>query len=101
MSVLLGRFDSIVSEMSLTLARTAWTPIIAICRDFSCAIYDAVPRQIAMFDAVPIHTTSMHLLLDEFASAFAGDIREGDVLLSNDPYRGNTHIGDLVTATPV
>ena len=34
MSVLLGRFDSIVSEMSLTLARTAWTPIIAICRDF-------------------------------------------------------------------
>ena len=101
MSVLLGRFDSIVSEMSLTLARTAWTPIIAICRDFSCAIYDAVPRQVAMFDAVPIHTTSMHLVLDEFAAAFANDIHDGDVFLSNDPYRGNTHIGDLVTASPV
>jgi N-methylhydantoinase B len=101
MSVLLGRFDSIVSEMSLTLARTAWTPIIAICRDFSCAIYDAVPRQIAMFDALPIHTTSMHLVLEQFAERFAGDINEGDVFLTNDPYCGNTHIGDLVTASPV
>jgi len=101
MSVLLGRFDSIVSEMSLTLARTAWTPIIAICRDFSCAIYDAVPRQIAMFDALPIHTTSMHLVLEEFAASFGDDISDGDVFLTNDPYRGNTHIGDLVTASPV
>jgi N-methylhydantoinase B len=101
LSVLLGRFASIVNEMSLTLARTAWTPIIAICRDFSCAVYDAVPRQIAMHDAVPIHTTSMHLLLEDFAQTFAGDIHDGDVFLSNDPYRGNTHIGDLVTAAPV
>jgi N-methylhydantoinase B len=101
MSVLLGRFDSIVSEMSLTLARTAWTPIIAICRDFSCAIYDAVPRQIAMFDALPIHTTSMHLVLEEFAASFGEEIHDGDVFLTNDPYRGNTHIGDLVTASPV
>jgi N-methylhydantoinase B len=101
LSVLLGRFASIASEMSLTLARTAWTPIIAICRDFSCAIYDAVPRQVAMFDAVPVHTTSMHLVLEEFARTFAGDINEGDVFVTNDPYRGNTHIGDLVTACPV
>lgn len=101
LSVLLGRFDSVVNEMSITLERTAWTTIIAICKDFSCAVYDAVPRQISMFDAVPIHTTSMHLILEEIASKFAGEVHEGDVFVCNDPYHGNTHIGDLVTACPV
>jgi N-methylhydantoinase B len=101
LSVLLGRFDSVVNEMSITLERTAWTTIIAICKDFSCAVYDAVPRQISMFDAVPVHTTSMHLVLEEIASKFAGRLHDGDVFVCNDPHRGNTHIGDLVTACPV
>jgi N-methylhydantoinase B len=58
-SVLLSRFSSIAEEMTLTLEYTAWTSILALARDYSCAIYDAQSRQIAMFDALPIHTTSM------------------------------------------
>jgi N-methylhydantoinase B len=100
-SVILGRFDSIVNEMTLTLEHTAWTSILAICRDFSCAVYDAVPRQISMYDALPIHTTSLHLVLGEIARTFEGEVRDGDVYLCNDPYRLNTHVGDLVTACPV
>lgn len=100
-SVILGRFDSIVNEMTLTLEHTAWTSILAICRDFSCAVYDAVPRQISMYDALPIHTTSLHLVLGEIARTFEGEVRDGDVYLCNDPYRFNTHVGDLVTACPV
>ena len=100
-SVMLGRFDSIVNEMTLTLEHTAWTSILAICRDFSCAVYDASPRQISMYDALPIHTTSLHLVLREIARTFDGQVRDGDVYLCNDPYRFNTHVGDLVTACPV
>jgi N-methylhydantoinase B len=104
-SVMLGRFDAIVNEMTLTLEHTAWTSILAICRDFSCAVYDAAdpaaPRQVSMYDALPIHTTSLHLVLGEIARAFAGDLADGDVYLCNDPYRLNTHVGDLVTACPV
>ena len=100
-SVMLGRFDSIVNEMTLTLEHTAWTSILAICRDFSCAVYDASARQVSMYDALPIHTTSLHLVLREIARTFEGEVREGDVYLCNDPYRFNTHVGDLVTACPV
>src|SRR4051794_22171224 len=98
---MLGRFDAIVGEMTRTLEQTAWTSILAVCHDFSCAIYDASSRQISMYDALPIHTTSMHLVLDEIASGFAGEVNDGDVFLCNDPYRQNTHVGDLVTACPV
>ncbi|UGS39001.1 hydantoinase B/oxoprolinase family protein [Capillimicrobium parvum] len=100
-SVMLSRFNNIANEMTLTLEYTAWTSILALARDYSCAIYDAVPRQICMFDALPIHTTSMHLVLAEMHRAFEGDVHEGDIFMCNAPYRGNTHVGDVVTAEPV
>jgi N-methylhydantoinase B len=100
-SVMLSRFNSIANEMTLTLEYTAWTSILALARDYSCAIYDAVPRQICMFDALPIHTTSMHLVLSEIAAAFEGKVHEGDIFMCNAPFRSNTHVGDVVTAEPV
>jgi N-methylhydantoinase B len=100
-SVILSKFNSIVDEMTLTLEHTAWTSILGLARDYSCAVYDAQPRQICMFDALPIHTTSMHLVLDEIHQAFEGDLHEGDVYMCNAPYRRNTHVGDVVTAEPV
>lgn len=98
---MLGRFDSIVNEMTLTLEHTAWTSILALCRDFSCAVYDAGLRQISMFDALPVHTSSLHLVLGQIAAFFDNDVSDGDVFICNDPYHLNTHVGDLVTAAPV
>src|SRR3954453_10504428 len=101
LSVILSRLNSIASEMTITLERSAWTSILALSRDFSCAIYDAVPRQIAMYDALPIHTTSMQLAVGEIANVFESHVEDGDVFLCNSPYSKNTHVGDLVTAAPV
>ena len=36
-SVILNRFSTIANEMTLTMEKTAWTSIIALARDFSCA----------------------------------------------------------------
>jgi N-methylhydantoinase B len=100
-SVILSRFDAIVEEMTRVLEKSAWTSILALAHDYSCAIYDAVPRQVSMYDALPIHTASLHIAVKEIAEAFAGEINPGDVFLFNDPYSGNTHVGDFVTAAPV
>lgn len=100
-SVILSRFDAIVEEMTRVLEKSAWTSILALAHDYSCAIYDAVPRQVSMYDALPIHTASLHIAVKEIAEAFDGEINPGDVFLFNDPYSGNTHVGDFVTAAPV
>ncbi len=100
-SVILSRFDAIVNEMTRVLERSAWTSILALAHDYSCGIYDAGPRQVSMYDALPIHTTSLHLVVRRIAESFAGDIHDGDVFFCNDPYSQNTHIGDYVTAAPV
>ena len=100
-SVILNRFNTIASEMTLTMEKTAWTSVIALARDFSCAIYDAQARQVCMMDALPIHTNSLHVVLQEIARVFEDDIHDGDVIVCNHAYSGNTHIGDFVTACPV
>ena len=51
-----------------------------------------------MMDAIPVHTNSMHVVLQEIARIFDGNIYDGDVIVCNDAYSGNTHVGDLVTA---
>ena len=100
-SVILNRFNAIAREMTLTLERTSWTSILALSRDFSCAIYDAKARQVCMMDALPVHTNSLHLILRSMVNAFEGNVYDGDVIVSNDPYSGNTHVGDFVTACPI
>lgn len=100
-SVLLSRFNGIADEMTVTLESSAWTSILALAHDYSCAIYAADRQQICMFDALPIHTMSMHLVLAAIDDAFTGAVNAGDAFLCNDPYRGNTHVGDIVVAAPV
>jgi len=100
-SLVLNRFQAIVEEMTLVLERSAWTSILALIHDYSCAIYDARYRQVCVVDGLPIHTTSMQLVVRAIAEAFEGDVKEGDVFACNDPYSGNTHIGDLVVVAPV
>ena len=100
-SVVLSRFASIANEMTIAIESAAMTSILALCRDYSCCIYDTVPRQVAMVDAIPIHTNSMHLLLKEITNLFGDDIGEGDAFACNYAYAHNTHIGDLVVACPV
>jgi len=100
-SVVLNRLQSIATEMTHALENAAFTSFLSLLCDYSCCIYDAEARQVAVKDAIPIHTNSMHLVLREIDEFFGGDINEGDVIMCNDPYRGNTHVGDLVTAHPV
>jgi N-methylhydantoinase B len=100
-SVILNRFSTIAREMTLTLEYTSWTSILALARDFSCAIYDSKARQVCMMDALPVHTNSLHVILGSMVKAFHGKVYDGDVIVSNDPYSGNTHVGDFVTACPV
>ncbi len=100
-SVMLRRLQSISLEMTQALERSAWSSIIALCHDFSCVIYDAKGRQLSVHDPIPALVTSLELVIDAIEESFGADIHDGDVFLCNDPYRGNTHVGDLVISRPV
>ena len=90
---------SIAEEMGAALRRTALSPNIKERRDYSCAIFDAEARVIAMGDHMPVHLGSMPMSVE--AAVQEIDLCPGDVAVLNDPYAGGTHLPDITMVLPV
>jgi N-methylhydantoinase B len=84
---------SIAEEMGAALRRTAVSPNIKERRDYSCAVFDAQARVIAMGDHMPVHLGSMPMSVEAVVGALR--LERGDVAILNDPYAGGTHLPDI------
>ena len=93
MTVIANRLDGIVREMTNTLLRAARSAVISSARDFSCCILTGDNQLLASAEGLPVHIFGAHLQGENMCKYHAGDIREGDAYLDNDPYGGNTHPG--------
>ncbi len=93
---------SIAEEMSASLRRAAFSPIIWDMLDYSCALLSTEGELLAQAETIPAQ-------LGILAHAFHGICetiplsvwKPGDVLICNDPYRGCTHTPDIVLMSPV
>jgi N-methylhydantoinase B/oxoprolinase/acetone carboxylase alpha subunit len=92
-------FCSIADEMGAVLRKTAYSPNIKERRDYSCALYDAQGKTIAMGDHMPVHLGAMPLSVAEVISS--GNLAPGDVAILNDPFRGGTHLPDITAVAAV
>jgi N-methylhydantoinase B len=90
---------SIAEEMGAALRRTALSPNIKERRDYSCAVFDAEGRVIAMGDHMPVHLGSMPMSVEAAIGAIA--LAPGDIAILNDPYFGGTHLPDITMVLPV
>jgi N-methylhydantoinase B len=92
-------FHSVAEEMGAALRRSAFSPNIKERRDYSCAVFDAAGKVLAMGDHMPVHLGSMPMSVK--AALRALRLGPGDVALLNDPYAGGTHLPDLTLVMPV
>lgn len=83
------------------LTRTARTSNVKNSMDFSAAVCDAHGNLVAQGLAVPVHLGVVMPALAACLEYFGDDIEEGDVLASNDPYSGCSHLNDIFTFKPV
>ncbi|GBD49872.1 hydantoinase B/oxoprolinase family protein [Methylopila sp. Yamaguchi] len=81
--------------------RTARTSNVKNSMDFSAAVCDGRGRLVAQGVAVPVHLGVVMPALEACLAHFGDDVREGDVLASNDPYSGCSHLNDIFTFKPV
>lgn len=102
-SVALAIFQSVIhsiaEEMGAALRRTAISPNIKERRDYSCAVFDAQRRVIAMGDHMPVHLGSMPMSVKAAVESLT--LGRGDVAILNDPYAGGTHLPDITLVVPV
>jgi N-methylhydantoinase B len=90
---------SVAEEMGVVLRKTSYSANIKERRDYSCAVYDAEGRAVAMGDHMPVHLGAMPLSVRAVREAFG--LAAGDVALVNDPFRGGTHLPDITAVAPV
>jgi len=101
LEVLRTAFAFVPEEMGVALKRTAYSPNIKERMDASCALFDARGRLIAQAEHIPVHLGAMPAAIEHVLAAFGGDLWDGDQLITNDPYRGGTHLPDITIAKPV
>jgi len=99
LAVFQSQMHSIAEEMGAALRRTAISPNIKERRDYSCALFDARQRVIAMGDHMPVHLGAMPMSVK--AAAERLHMQPGDMAILNDPYAGGTHLPDITLVLPI
>ncbi len=94
------RFTAIAQQMGITLRQTASSVNVKERLDYSCALFTARGELVVNAPHIPVHLGAMSQTVQAILRDNP-DIRPGDVFLTNDPYRGGSHLPDLTVVTPV
>ncbi|MBI3067583.1 MAG: hydantoinase B/oxoprolinase family protein [Betaproteobacteria bacterium] len=102
LEILSNALNAITEEIQLTLLRSAYSQVAREAQDASCAIFTAQGRIVAQPVVIPGHLGSMRFMLEEVLKEFPPEtMRPGDVYITNDPYRGGSHLPDLAVFRPI
>ncbi|KAM0814190.1 putative 5-oxoprolinase [Seiridium cardinale] len=102
LSVFGHRFMSVAEQMGRTLQKTSISTNIKERLDFSCAVFSASGGLVANAPHIPGHLGSMSTAIRYQANKYSPNgLKPGDVILSNHPCSGGTHLPDLTVTTPV
>lgn len=95
-------FDYACDRMATALQRSSFSPILSDMLDFSNAIYDSELQLLAQAANCPVHLAAMKYSAEAAVSKYGIDtLKEGDVLVVNDPYQGGTHMNDISFIMPI
>ena len=100
MEVFNNLLAGIAEQMGHVLRRTAGSVNVKERLDFSCGVFTAKGELVANAPHVPVHLGAMgstvRALLTENLI-----MKAGDVFVTNDPFRGGSHLPDVTVVTPV
>jgi 5-oxoprolinase (ATP-hydrolysing) len=118
LSIFAHRFMAIAEQMGRALQKTSVSTNVKERLDYSCALFDAKGGLVANGEGtsqkslscdtdseilaphLPVHLGSMSTCVRKQASIWKGKLQKGDVLVSNHPMFGGTHLPDITVITP-
>jgi N-methylhydantoinase B len=102
LQIMWNRLLSVVEEQGQTLVRTAFSTSAREAGDISAGVFDLRGRMVAQaVTGTPGHVNTMARSVGHFLDIFPIEtMREGDVFVTNDPWKGTGHLYDLVIVTP-
>lgn len=102
LEVVRGRLQTISDEMLNAMVRASFSDVIKEAADCSTAIFDIEGQCVAQSAGIPLLLGTLFSSVNEIIKDYPpSTMKPGDIYGSNDPYRGGTHIPDLVLLSPV
>src|SRR5690625_247340 len=94
--------ESISEEVGTALIQTSYSPNIKDRRDCSAGIYGPDGMLISQAEHIPLHLGLMPTMIKNALATYGTEnLVEGDVLITNNPYLGGSHLPDMCVITPV
>ena len=94
-----NRFTAIAEEMGEQLQRTAFSVNIKERLDFSCALLDSNANLLVNAPHIPVHLGSLGVCARLVREAI--DLKLGDVVITNHPKYGGSHLPDITLLSGV
>lgn len=94
-----NRFRAVVEDMGELLRRMAQSTNVKERLDFSCALLDSEARLVANAPHIPVHLGAMGCCVRAVREAL--ELKPGDVVVTNHPGFGGSHLPDITLITPV
>ncbi|WP_372681553.1 hydantoinase B/oxoprolinase family protein [Desulfosarcina sp.] len=101
LSIFSNLFMSIAEQMGRMLQKTAISTNIKERLDFSCAMFGPDGALVANAPHLPVHLGAMSAAVKEQIRRQGSTLKPGDVLVSNHPAAGGSHLPDITVITPV
>jgi N-methylhydantoinase B len=101
LAVVQNAMSKICDEMDIVLERTAFNPVMSEARDRANGIYDKSSGEVIAQGAtgLPIFVGVMQDAVKSVLREFP-ELRDGDVVVLNDPFCGGTHLMDVKLVRP-
>jgi 5-oxoprolinase (ATP-hydrolysing) len=96
-----NRFMSVAEAMGRSLQQTSISTNIKERLDFSCALFAPDGDLVANAPFIPIHLGSMSFAVKYQMKLHGKELKDGDVLMTNSPHAGGSHLPDITIITPV
>ncbi len=88
-------------EMAVALYRTAYSPIVRDCLDYSTSLCNAAGEMIAQGVTIPLHLGAVPTAMETLFAKFGKELAPGDIYILNDPFEGGMHIPDIFVVKPI
>ena len=102
MQIQWNRLLSVVEEQAQVLIRTAFSTSAREAGDISAGVFDIQGRMLAQaVTGTPGHVNAMAASVGSFLEVYPIEVmEEGDIYLTNDPWKGTGHLNDFTVVTP-
>src|SRR6185503_2054143 len=101
LEVLWTRLRSVTDEAAKVIVRTSFSTLSIEANDYSCVLTDAQGNSLAQNTAsIPSFIATLPATTRHMLKAI-GNMREGDIYITNNPWIGTGHLNDISLVKPV